>query len=454
MGATPEGRSRTRGFTTTIRAGRPHSPAIVLLPPEPTRATSDGYPMKRPAVVVAFAIFTTLLTSNGPSPLYVIFQKRFGFSASSLTSVYATYAVAVLVTLLVVGRLSDVIGRRRVLVPSLLCLIASTALFASSRDLAWLFAARAVQGVGTGALTGAATAALVELDPHNDRQRASLISTSALLAGAAVGPLLFGLLAQYAPAPTVVPFAVDAILLVVALVALRWVPETVDKSVNVARWQLQRPRVPRPVLAPFALAGVAVALSWSVVALYASLGPSISRELLHVSSHAAAGLLLFLFFALGGVGQLALRRWPSRVSMGWGALGVGLGMALVYLSFVARSVPLFLVGTVLAGVGSGLGLMGSLAMVNEVAPPARRAELVSAFNLVAYLALSLPVVGVGVLAGPMGLKGATGMFTLGVVALTVLALIAVIRAPVHPLEALTPAELVELGLTPTAPLPT
>ncbi|GAC1598525.1 MAG: MFS transporter [Acidimicrobiales bacterium] len=400
-------------------------------------------------LAVGFALFTTLLTSNGPSPLYVIFQKRFGFAASSLTAVFAIYAVAVLITLVVVGRLSDVIGRRRVMFAAVLCLITSAALFAGARDLAWLFVARAVQGVGTGAMTAAATAALVELDPERDRQRASLVNTSAFLGGAALGPLLFGSLAEYLPWPTVLPFVADILLLSIGLLGLRTVPETVDRHADVARWQLQRPRVPPPVLAPFALAGVVVALSWSVGALFASLGPSINRQLLHVKSHAAAGLVLFMFFALGGVGQLALRRWTSRRAMGSGAVCVGTGMILVYVSFVSRSIPLFLLGTVLAGVGSGLGFMGSLTLINEIAPPLRRAELVSAFNVVGYVALSMPVVGVGYLAAPLGLEGATGVFTAGVVILAISALIAVLRAPAHPLEQLTPAELAELGLTKT-----
>lgn len=417
-------------------------------PPGPV-VRSGRTRLNRPTIAVAFALLTTLLTSNGPSPLYVVFQRRFGFSASSLTEVFATYAVAVLVALVVVGRLSDVIGRRRVMIPAMLCLITSAALFAGARSLPWLFAARAVQGLGTGAMTAAATAALVELDPDQDRRRASLINTSAFLCGAALGPLLFGLLAQYLPAPTVVPFVADIVLLSIGLVGVWSVPETVDLTAVVARWQLQRPRVPRPVAASFALAAMTVALSWSVGALYASLGPSINRELLHVNSHAAAGLVLFLFFALGGVGQLALRSWASRLSMGAGAVGIGAGMSLVYVSFLTGSVPVFLLGTVLAGVGSGLGFKGSLALVNHIAPPARRAELVSAFNLVGYLALALPVVGVGVLTAPMGFKGATGMFTLGVVVLATTVLIGVVRAPERPLDRLSTHDLVELGLAPT-----
>jgi MFS family permease len=367
-----------------------------------------------------------------------------------LTAVFATYAVAVLGALLVVGRISDELGRRRVLVPALLLLAASTALFASARNVGWLFAARAVQGVGTGALTGAATAALVELDVDHDRRRASLVNTVAFLAGAATGPLLFGCLVQYLPWPTVLPFAVELALLAIGLSGVAALPETVDVTPGAFQWRFQRPAVPRPVLGPFAVAGLALAVSWAVGALFASLSPSIDRQLLHVNSHAAAGLVLFVFFALGGAVQIALRRWSSRASMGVGAGAVGIGMGLVESSLLASSVPLFMVGTVLAGAGAGLGFMGSLAVINEVAPQDRRAELVSAFNLVGYVALAAPVVGVGVLTGITGLKTATGIFTLGVLALSGTAVAAIVRSPQHPLAGLTESQLVDLGLDPAA----
>ncbi|GAC1593142.1 MAG: MFS transporter [Acidimicrobiales bacterium] len=403
-----------------------------------------------PSAIVAFLMFTTTMASNAPSPLYVVYQRRFGFSALALTGVFATYALGVLGALLLVGRLSDQVGRRRVLAPALVLLGVSASLFISARSLEWLFAARAVQGMGTGMLTGAATAALVELDPDHDRRRASLVNSVTFIAGAAVGPLLFGCLVQYLPWSTTLPFVVELFLLTAGLVGVLGLPETVDVVPGAFSWRFQRPAVPRPVLGPFLIAGLALAVSWATGALYAALGPSINGQLLHIRSHAAAGGVLFVFFALGGIVQLVLRGWSSRASMGWGVASVAVGLSLVETSLMWKSVPLFMGGTVMAGAGAGLSFMGSLALINEVAPPLRRAEVVSAFNLVGYVALAAPVVGVGLLAKTTGLLAATGVFSLGVLLVVAITLVAILRSPRDPLATLTQAERIDLGLDPAA----
>jgi MFS family permease len=408
-----------------------------------TRARPD----RRPLITVAFLIFLTTLASNAPSPLYVIYQERFGFSALALTAVFACYAGGVMVALIVVGRLSDVIGRRPVLAPALALLGISAALFMAARGTGWLFAARSVQGLGTGALTAAATAALVDLEPNHDRRRASYITTIVFIMGAASGPLLFGAAVQYLPWPTVLPFAAEAGMVAVGLIGIKFLPETVARAPGF-HWTFQRPYVPRPLIGVFTVAVVVLSVSWGAGALFAALSSSIDRDLLHVRNHALAGLVLFALYGAGGVSQLSLRHWPARRSMTVGVVTVAAGMTLTYLGLSGPSVALFLVGTVLVGGGSGIGFMGSLALVNEVAPPQRRAEVLSAWNLIGYIALSAPVVGVGLLTGVTGLQGATGIFTAAVVAVAGLAVILLARSPSRPLSRLSDDELIGLGLDP------
>lgn len=402
-----------------------------------------------PLLVVAFVMFTTTLASNAPSPLYVVYQERFGFSPATLTYIFSAYALGVMVALVLVGRLSDQIGRRRVIVPAMALLALSAALFAGAAGTVWLLAARGVQGLATGTLTAAATAALVELEPHRDRKRASYINTVMFIGGAAIGPLLFGFLVQYAPLPRVLPFLVELALVSIGLALMVLVPETVERG-PVFRWRLQRPSVPSPIRPAFAAASLTLAVSWGVGALYASLSPSIDRQLLHVQSHAAAGAVLFAFYGLGGVAQVLLRRWPSRITMVTGVGGLAAGMALVGWGLINSTVALFLAGTVLAGAGGGLAFMGSLALLNEVAPPQRRAEVVSAYNVVGYVALSAPVIGVGLIAGVAGLQTATEVFTAAAVAVSVVAIVLTVLLPSDPLARLSDDELVELGLDPSA----
>jgi len=392
-------------------------------------------------------MFLTIMASNAVSPMYVLYQQKFHFSALALTEVYSVYAAAVIVSLLTVGPLSDIVGRRRVLGPALVLLGVSAVLFAGARGTAWLFAARAVQGLANGAIAGAATAALVELEPSQDRRRASYVNTLMFIMGAACGPLLFGVLVQYLPAPFVLPFAVEGVLIAVALVGVWALPETVSRE-GPRRWQIQRPSVPRPLVGPFVVAVLALCVAWGIGGLFAALSPSIDRDLLHVDSHAAAGLVLFVFSGIGGLSQLSLRRWPPRRSMTVGTAGVAAGMALVYGGLSSADVPIFAVGTLIAGAGSGIAFMGSLALVNHVAPPARRAEVVSAWNLVGYIGLSVPVIGVGLLTGVTGLRDATGIFTAAVIVMSIASIVAVAISPRQPLARLSEDALVELGLDP------
>ncbi|MGH9069557.1 MAG: MFS transporter, partial [Acidimicrobiales bacterium] len=176
---------------------------------------------------MAYLLFVTLLGNNGPGSLYVVYRHRFGFSAAVLTAVFATYSLTVLVTLLGIGRVSDRVGRRPVILFSLAVLGVAAAVFAGASSVAWLFAGRFLQGVATGTLLGAGTAAMVELEPRRDERRASLFTTVSFMSGAAVGPLVFGALAQYGPWPIVLPYLVVLALLAAALPGTGRLPETV-----------------------------------------------------------------------------------------------------------------------------------------------------------------------------------------------------------------------------------
>jgi MFS family permease len=129
---------------------------------------------KLPFVTVAAALFVLLLDGNLPTPLYAVYRERFGFSGAELTLIFAIYAMVLIPSLLVLGQLSDRIGRRRVLAGGLAGAVVGLALLAAARSTLWLFVARTVQGISLGAVVGTAAAALVEAEPHGDHRRAAL----------------------------------------------------------------------------------------------------------------------------------------------------------------------------------------------------------------------------------------------------------------------------------------
>ncbi len=176
--------------------------------------------------LVGSVLVLMLFSSSVPSPMYVIYQQRWQMSATMLTVVFAIYAIGILASLLIFGSLSDQIGRRPVLLASLLLVIASMVIFAGAQGVSWLLIARAVQGLGVGLATGAMSAALVELAPPSAPGRGTLVNGVGPTLGMALGAVIAGLLVEYAPAPTVLSYLLLAAAFALTAVGVQLMPET------------------------------------------------------------------------------------------------------------------------------------------------------------------------------------------------------------------------------------
>ena len=354
--------------------------------------------------VVAFAFLVVMGFCAVPTPLYGLYAARDGFGSLTITIVFASYAVGVIVSLFTVGHLSDVHGRRRVLVPALLISIGSAILFLVWRDLAGLLVARFVSGIGVGAVTATATAWLGELHsrarPDASSRRAEVIGISANLGGIGVGPLVAGALAQWVSAPLTVPYLVYGALMCVALVGVALTPETRVVAVqDRPRYRPQQIHVPHSLRAPFFGALGAAFIAFATFALFTSLAPAFLAGPLHHASHALAGLAAFIVFASAVVAQIVLARRSSRNLLIWGTGAIVLGSLTVVLAvwLASPSLMLFLVGGAVLGLGAGALFKGALATVIRIAEPERRAETLVGLFLAGYLGLAIPAVGLGLL---------------------------------------------------------
>ena len=345
--------------------------------------------------LLAFVFTVTMLGTTLPTPLYVIYQAQWHFSAAIVTVTFAVYAAAVLVTLLLAGRTSDQAGRKSVLAVALASSALSTVVFILAPNVEVLFAGRVLSGLSAGLMTGTATATLTELIPASASRRASLVATAANMGGLGLGPLVAGLLAQYAPNPTVLVFEVYLGLLAVAGLCLFLIPETVSPR--------QRPTVrftglgiPERGRSEFIAAGVAGFAAFSLLGLFSALAPTFLGSVLHETSHAVQGAVVFLLLAVGTVTQLLASRAGSRrvVLAGLGLLLAALALIVAALS--QAGIGLFLAGTVVGGVAVGAVFLGSLATANRLALPGQRGQAISTFFVLCYTGLIIPVVGVGV----------------------------------------------------------
>jgi MFS family permease len=358
---------------------------------------------------VGAALFVLVTGANLATPLYGVYRERFGFSSLVLTLVFATYQLVLCPALLVFGQLSDRLGRRPVIAAGLAVAMAGLALFALAHGTGWLFVARAVQGLAVGAATGAATAALVELAPAGERARAALVSTLAQAGGSAAGPLVAGMLAEWAPAPRVTSFVVGIAVtgaLLAGVLASRGLP-----GPSGGAWRMQRPSVPPEIRWRFARVALSAAAAWAVVGLYLSVVPSYAASLLGTSNLALEGVITAVALLASCAAQVVFRRLGAverDESLGLGL--VVLSLVALVVAFPAHSLVLLLAAAVLGGVGHGMAFLGAQTEVNAIAPPERRGEVTAAFFVCIYLGVAVSAVGVGVVATLASLYTAVVVF--------------------------------------------
>jgi MFS family permease len=367
-----------------------------------TLATRSRMRSRAPVLVVAGALFVLLLDGNLPTPLYAVYRERFGFSGTELTLIFAVYAIALIPSLLVFGQLSDRVGRRPVIAGGLGVAAVGLVVFALAQSTAWLFAARALQGLALGTTVGTAAAAMVEIDPEGDHGRAALATVLAQSGGTAAGPLLAGALAQWAPAPRQLCYVVGLVVTVVAAVAVLTIREPAQAT---GEWRLQKPSVPAAIRAPFARASLSAAAVWSVGALFLSVVPSYAAKLLATSDLALLGAITAVMLAMACCAQALCVRGamtPRRAQPAGLALLIA-GIAALVLAFPAHALALVLAAAVLAGIGLGLAYFGSQAQINELAPPERRGEVTAAFITCLYFGVTVTAISTGLISDAVSL---------------------------------------------------
>ncbi|WP_455550716.1 MFS transporter [Actinacidiphila glaucinigra] len=377
---------------------------------------APGERRARSAYVAAAGVFAVGMAGTTlPTPLYGLYREEIGFSELVVTVVFAVYAIGVIAALLVAGDFSDVLGRRPVLLAALGLSLLSAVCFLFQNGLPLLFAGRLLSGFSAGLLSGAATAAVLELAPSDLRARAGLAATAANMGGLGCGPLLSGILAQYAPWPLRLPFVAHIALLLAAFAVTRALPETV--AVRSPRPPL-RPQgmvVPPQTRAAFVPAGLAAFAGFSMLGLFTAVAPSFLALTLGEQNLAVTGLVVFSVFCASTAGQMLMGRLGVRRALPAGCLVLTAGMAVVAASLVVESLPVLVVGALAGGLGQGMSFRAGLTGVSAVAPAEHRGATISAFFVVAYVGISVPVVGVGALTLALGLRDAGVAFAMYVI---------------------------------------
>ena len=353
-----------------------------------------------------------LMASTAPSPMYAIYQQRWGFSATVLTEVFAVYMVGILAALVLLGGLSDRIGRRPVLLASVALEIVSMVVLAFAPGVGWLFLGRVLQGIATGAATSAISGSLLDFQPAGTG-RGATINAVAAGAGMAVGSAAAGLLVQFAPMPTTLSYLLLIAGFAVSLAVLWAMPEPVLVSGSLRdSLRPQRPTVPAGRGKVFALLATTMLATWSVGGMFMSLGPSVAKGLVGGGSYLIGGLAVGAVTGVGAIAQLLLSGWSGRRSVRVAAPLLIVGLAGVAASVLVGSAAMFFGGAVVLGIGWGLMFVGGFRLMTALADPDSRAGTASMIYVVAYLSSAVPSVVLGILTTHIGLTTSTLIFAI------------------------------------------
>ena len=374
--------------------------------------------------LLASIIIGFLAGSSAPTPLYAVYAARWNFSPITTTVVFGVYALAVLVALLIAGRLSDHVGRRPVLLAALAVQVATMIVFITADGVPQLLVARIVQGLSTGAAAGAIGAGMLDLN----KVRGTVANAVAPITGSATGALGSGLLVQYLPQPTHLVYLVLLGVFVLQAVGVLLMPETSSPAPGALASLRPQFSVPGPVRRPLMFAVPALVAIWAVASLYGSLGPALIKLVSGSGSIVLGGLPLFVLAGSGAVTVLLLQRLNARQLMLVGAGALLAGTALTLVAVDLRSTAAFFVGAVIAGIGFGGAFQGAIRSVVPLTAPHQRAGVLSVVYVVSYLALGLPAVIAGFLLVHEGdLVSTTVQFGVAVMVLAALALLGVLR---------------------------
>jgi MFS family permease len=383
---------------------------------------------------VAFGLLMSVVvffiaSSAAPTPLYAVYAREWGFSPITTTVVFGVYAVAVLVSLLTLGRLSDHVGRRPVLLVAVIAQALTMLLFATASGVPELLTARVLQGVATGAAAGAVGAAMLDLD----RARGTLANAISPPLGTAVGAIGSSLLVQFLPAPTHLVFLALGIVFVAQALGLALMRETSSRVPGALASVRPEFSLPTAVRRPLLVAAPALVAAWAIPGFFASLGPVLTGTVLGSRSYVVGSLALFILAAAAAVAVYVFRSMSPRRLMLLGTTTIPVGVGMAVLSFGLASAAVLFTGTVVAGIGFGSAFQGAIRMVVPHAAEHQRAGVLSVLYVVSYLAMGLPAVVGGFLAVYAGgVVDAGREYGLAVVAIAVVALLGLVRPAVPP----------------------
>jgi MFS family permease len=373
------------------------------------------------AVVSLVAVFAAV---GSTIPLFNIYRAEDGFTNAGISVTIVAYSAATLTTLLVLGRLSNHLGRRPTSIASLILLLVGCVLLLNVHDIGILITGRLLMGLGAGLASSSLTAYIVDAAPVRPAWLASVASSQTVMLGLAVGAIASGALVQFGPWPRDLIFLVVIGLLLLSVGLLAVSPDTVTRMPG--GWRSLRPRVYMPARVRHLLpvAAAVFLATWAAGAFYQAFVPALVEDQLHTSSPLIVGLVFAAYMGPSVLGAPLGGRFTPTTAQRLGMIAFLVGMIGIITAIATGTLALFIAATIVAGAAQGIAISAATRGLLNGSTVADRAPIFSVIYLLCYSGATIPALIAGQLSRTFSLPQiALGYGALALVA-TVFTLIA------------------------------
>jgi predicted MFS family arabinose efflux permease len=379
-------------------------------------------------LVSAGVVSHTLWTSAAPALTYGLYAQEWHLTHTVTAGIFAIYPIVVVAMLVGFGGISDQIGRRATMLAGLFASLAGALLFAVAPDVWWVFAGRALMGIGVGLAASPSTAAILEFTSPERAKSAASVTMGAQAIGFAAALLLGGALTEYGPWPTRLCFWVLAVLLFLLLAGTWLLPRHAAGSAAGDR-RSRVPFVPKGERRVFAVSSTAMMAAYTFGVLVLSLGGQVEHDLIGSPNAFLNGAVLSLFpITMGAIGMIS-RTLSPRVALMVGALVSCLAMVLLILAVNFRHLVIYLLATAAAGGAYSLLFVGGLQVISAAAPARNRGGILSALYLLGYLSMGALALVLGAIATTRGLGFAVDLGAAAIILMNFSTLVLVMTPP-------------------------
>ncbi|TDW79470.1 MFS transporter [Kribbella sp. VKM Ac-2566] len=344
-----------------------------------------------PAFVSAvIAVVATFSAVGSTIPLFNIYRAEEGFTNADISLTVVAYSAATLSTLLVLGRLSNYVGRRPLAIAGLGLLVLACLLLLNVHDIGILIAGRLLMGLGAGLGSSTLTAYIVDAAPTRPAWLASVASSQTVMLGLAVGAIASGALVQFGPWPRDLIYLVVIGLLLVSAGLVAISPETVTSAPG--GWRSLRPSVRLPVRVRHLLpvAAAVFLATWATGAFYQAFVPALVEDQLHTANSLILGLVFAGYMGPSALGAPLGGRFSPAAAQRLGMITFLVGWIGIIMAIATGTLLLFIAATVIGGAGQGIAISAATRGLLYGSTLSDRAPIFAVVYLLSYSGATVP----------------------------------------------------------------